>query len=303
MNASPAALRHLELPGIATFHEGPGGLTELHVATAAASARIFLHGAHVAQFQPAGQQPVLFMSAASHFAAGKPIRGGVPVIFPWFGGRAGHPESPAHGFARTSPWEVESVKSVEEGLVEVVLKLASSPETKALWPHEFILRHRIRVGSSLEMELEVENRSAEPFSFEEALHTYFRVADVRETGVTGLEQTQYIDKTDGLKIKAEGASPIRITAETDRVYLRTQSATAIHDPGLERRIDIGKAGSDATVVWNPWVAKAKAMADFGDEEWVGMICVETANAGESAVTLAPGAIHRMGARIDTAPLS
>lgn len=302
MNPSAASLRDLELPGIASFHQDPGGLTELRVSTTAASARIFLHGAHVAEFQPAGQRPVLFMSAASHFAPNKPIRGGVPVIFPWFGPRSGHPESPAHGFARTNAWEVESLQSSDGTNVEAVLKLTSSPATKALWPHDFILRHRIRIGASLEMELEVENRSAEPFSFEEALHTYFSVSDVRKTSVTGLEGTRYVDKTDGMKIKTEGDAPIRITAETDRVYLQTQTTTAIDDPGLARRIEIAKAGSDATVVWNPWVAKAKAMADFGDEEWPAMICVETANAGESAVTLAPGAVHRMRARIAVTPL-
>ena len=86
-----------------------------------------------------------------------------------------------------------------------------------------------------------------------------------------------------------GASePIAIAAETDRVYLGATGAVTIEDPGWRRRVVVGKSGSSTTVVWNPWVAKAKAMPDFGDEEWSGMVCVETANAMDDAVTLAPG---------------
>jgi hypothetical protein len=32
-------------------------------------------------------------------------------------------------------------------------------------------------------------------------------------------------------------------------------------------------------------------------EWPGMLCVETANAGENGVRLAPGATHRMSAAL------
>jgi D-hexose-6-phosphate mutarotase len=32
---------------------------------------------------------------------------------------------------------------------------------------------------------------------------------------------------------------------------------------------VAKSGSASTVVWNPWQAKAAAMADFGDDEYQG----------------------------------
>jgi len=60
---------------------------------------------------------------------------------------------------------------------------------------------------------------------------------------------------------------------------------------------VEKTGSNATVVWNPWIAKAKAMPDFGDDEWPSMLCIETCNVRENAVTIAPGQSHTMGAII------
>ena len=297
MSSSAADFRHWEISDAAVFEDAPGGLVRLRVSTRLCNAEVWLHGAHVTHFQRAGEEPLLFLSAASHFAHGKPIRGGVPVIFPWFGPRAGRSDSPAHGFARTLPWDVEALASDERGNVSLTLRLDSSDATRAHWPHEFILRHRIAFGAKLDMEMEVENSSAAPVEFEEALHTYLSVSDVRNVSVTGLENTAYLDKVDALQRKMEAAEPIRITGETDRIYLNTRTTCVLDDPGLSRRIVVEKSGSDATVVWNPWIAKAKAMSDFGDEEWPAMLCIESANTGESAITLSPGATHTMRATI------
>lgn len=295
---SLADLRSLEIPCLATFFAGPGELSVLNVSTALARAKIFVHGAHVAEWQPCdAANPVLFMSGASHFASGKPIRGGVPICFPWFGGRAGHPESPAHGFARNEEWTVESLTHETDGTIVLALILADSDATRALWPHAFLIRHRIRIGRTLEMTLEVENRGPEPFTFEEALHTYFCVSAVQAVEVRGLEGAAYTDKVAGGAEKQQPAEPIHFTAETDRVYPGTTTTCVLTDPGWKREIVVEKSGSATTVVWNPWVAKSKAMPDFGDDEWPGMACIETANAGPDAITLAPGATHSMTARI------
>ena len=275
------------------FEETTGGLLRIAVTTPAAHAHIFLHGAHLSHYQPTALAPVLFMSASSLFAPTKPIRGGVPVIFPWFGPRADQPSSPPHGFARTSEWELESTRNIDDQSVQVVLRFPSTAATRAEWPHNFVLRHRITIGARLQMELEVENRGAGDLRFEEALHTYFAVSDVREVAVRGLAGTEYIDKVDGAKLKVQDEEPIRFTGETDRVYLDTSAECTIDDPGLQRRISIQKTGSDTTVVWNPWVAKAAALADFGDDEWPRMLCVETANAHRNAVTLKPAGTHVM----------
>ena len=160
---------------------------------------------------------------------------------------------------------------------------------------DFVLRHRIAISSELRMTLEVENTSSSAFTFEEALHTYFAVADVREASATGLEGASYLDKTEGFKAKTVGAEPLRFTGETDRVFPNHHGTCVIADRPTARRIVIEKSGSATTVVWNPWIAKAAAMADFGDEEWPQMLCIETANAGADAVTLAAGARHAMTA--------
>ncbi|MDR3403424.1 MAG: D-hexose-6-phosphate mutarotase [Chthoniobacter sp.] len=288
---SPSSLRRLEIPGIATFEPGEGDLARLTVRSALAEAHIYLHGAHVTHFQPKDKAPVLFMSQRSLFAADKPIRGGVPLIFPWFGPRAHHPESPAHGFARTSEWQIESLSEDGDGVVVAAFHLASDDRTRALWPFDFELHYRVAIGRTLTLTFEVKNTSTQPFDFEDALHTYFTVSDVRETSTTGLENAEYVDKTDAQQRKNQGPDPIRITAETDRVFENTRKTCIVDDPGLKRKITIDKSGSQTTVVWNPWIAKSAAMADFGDDEWPKMLCIETANAAANLLTLDPGKTH------------
>jgi D-hexose-6-phosphate mutarotase len=285
-----------KLPDSVRMEKGQGGLQRLVIHTAQADAEIYLHGAHVTQFQPKGQKPVLFMSAKSMFEPGKPLRGGVPICFPWFGARQnGQPGSP-HGFARLMEWELISAEQSSEG-VEIHLRLVSSEATRALWAGEFVADYRVRIGTALGLELQVRNTGSQPLRIEEALHTYLAVNDVRQVSIEGLAGVSYFTAVGTPRTETEGAAPIRITAETDRVYLNTQSACVAHDPGWQRRLLVEKTGSKATVVWNPWIAKAKAMPDFGDDEWPSMLCIETCNVRENAVTIAPGQSHAMSAII------
>ena len=203
-----------------------------------------------------------------------------------------------HGFARTRSWQLESREVQPDGAVRVVLGLASDPSTLSVWPHPFGLRMSFRIGRSLEMELEVSNTGDQPFTFEEALHTYFQVGEVREIAIDGLDDVEYIDKTDWMKRKRQSAGSIRITGETDRIYVDTRGTCTLHDPVFGRTITVEKENSGTTVVWNPWIAKAKAMADFGDEEWPGMVCIETANVGAGAIRLEPGRSHGMRTRLE-----
>jgi D-hexose-6-phosphate mutarotase len=299
--SSAADLRQFEIPGKAAFVDHPGGLTALDIATPAATGRIFLHGAHIAAWQPAGAQPVLFMSGKSHFAPGKAIRGGVPLIFPWFGACAGDAKAPQHGFARTTTWAVDSVNASADEYITVTLRLDDSEQTRASWPYAFSARFRATFGKTLSMALEIENRSPAALQFEEALHTYLAVSHVENVAVLGLENTEYIDKVDALARKRPGADPLFLSGETDRVFVNTTATCTADDSEMGRRIVVEKSGSSSTVVWNPWAAKAKAMADFGDDEWPNMLCLETANAGENTVTLAPGATHTMTATIRVEP--
>lgn len=291
------------VPGAARFDEGDGGLTRLTLTTPSGAAEVYLHGAHVTRYRRPHEQPILWMSEKSWYQTGKPIRGGVPVIFPWFGARKDAPASPPappspnHGFARLMPWKPESIAMRDDGRVEAILSLTDTPETRAVWPHAFELRFRVAVGNTLQMSLEVRNIGDKPFVYEEGLHTYFHVGDIKQVRVTGLEETPFIDKVGGVPHVDPSHNPIVFAGETDRVYLPTKAECVIEDASLLRRIRVRKQGSDATVVWNPWIAKAKAMPDFGDDEWTGMVCVETVNVADYAVGIKPGQTHTMSAEI------
>jgi len=289
------------VPERISFTRGEGGLTRVLLQTPRSEGQVYLHGAHVAHFARTGEKPVLFMSKQSLFQAGKAIRGGVPICFPWFGPRAGHPDSPMHGFARTSEWEVESA-STSGDTTTLVLALKSSDATRKLWPHDFLARYTITLADTLSLALEVVNTGQGELSFEEALHTYFTISNIKDVTIEGLAGVDYIDKTDGMAVKTQGTKPMKIAEETDRIYLPTTAACTLRDPGMRRRIVNAKENSHTTVVWNPWIAKAKAMADFGDDEWPNMACIETCNVNKHAVSLAPGASHTMTATISTQAL-
>lgn len=300
MNRTPldtAALVGAELPPSVRVGPGQGGLPRLVVANALGTAEVYFQGAHVSAWRPEGQDtPVLWMSRQSAFETGKPLRGGVPICFPWFGAHARDASAPAHGFARVRPWTLVGAREDAAG---TLLELELSGEALSpAWPFAFRAVHRIHVGTALRLELEVGNPGAAPFTFEEALHTYLAVDDVRNVSLDGLEETEYLDKVAGFGRRHQPRGPVRITGETDRIYLDTEAACVLRDPGRWRRITIAKQGSRATVVWNPWVAKARAMPDFGDDEWPEMICVETGNVNAHAVTLPPGGRHTMMASIE-----
>ncbi len=279
--------------GVVTFEAGSGGLIRASVGGRAAEGHVYLHGAHVTHHRPAGHGPLLFLSEQSRFATGKAIRGGVPVIFPWFGARVGHPEAPDHGFARTREWAVEAVEPASDGSVAVTLTLEADDATRPAWPHEFTLRHRVVFGERLEMKLEVENRSGHPFDFEEALHTYLLVGDVAQVSINGLGDGVYIDKTDDMRRKTLADGLLRLNGTTDRVFVNTRATCTVTDPVLARRIVVEKTGSTTTVVWNPWREKARVMADLGNDEWRSMLCVEAANAADNTVHLGGGERHTM----------
>jgi len=281
----------------ARFEAGEGGLPKLVIRTKVAEAEMYVHGAHVTHFQAAGHQPLLFMSRCSAFARDQPIRGGIPICFPWFGPHATDPDLPAHGFARTRAWRVHHVSLRDDHHVTVELTLAHDDKTRSLWPHEFSAAMTLGVDEDLSITLTVENQDNSELTYEAALHTYLQVGNAANVHVTGLENTEYIDKLEGGARKTQGNEPIRFTGETDRPYLHTAASCILHDPDLQRRITVSKRGSLSTVVWNPWTDKAARMPDFGDDEWPHMVCIETANVADNAVTLEPGASHATAATV------
>ncbi len=287
---------HFGIPNVLRFDEH-GGLARAVITSPAAHATVYLQGAHITDWQPTGHEPVLFLSQKSDFAPGKPIRGGVPIAFPWFANDSkpdryeGKP-GPSHGFARIQDWTL-SFAALSGDDLHLTFTLGPTDLSRRMGFDHFRLAYELVIGKSLTLRLAVANDSDAPLVFEEALHTYFHVKDVEKVSITGLEPTGFIDKTDNFRAKPALHAPLELTQFTDRIYPNTAATCAIHDPLLHRTTAIKKHNSNTTVVFNPW----KAMPDLGPEEWFGFVCVETVNAAADKVTLAPRSTHVMQADI------
>ena len=274
------------------FTEGSGGFVWAEIKNRHAEATVALHGGQVLSYRPQAQAPVLWLSRKRYFQTGKAIRGGIPVCWPWFGDHPTDTGMPAHGFARTAAWSVYASEQLEDESTRLTLVFADSEATRALWPHRFRLEIEVSVSDFLRVKLICTNTDNKPFTCTGALHSYFNISSISNIAIKGLEECPYLDKVDQGRRKVQ-EGPISIQRETDRIYTDTTAACTIEDNGLDRRIDVTKNGSRTTVVWNPWTDKARRMQDFGDEEYENMVCVETANAAEDVVTLAPGGSHTL----------
>jgi D-hexose-6-phosphate mutarotase len=283
---------HFAIPGVLSFEEGAGGLAIARIQNAHASAEIALQGAHLLKYQPANEEPVVWLSPQAKFVAGKSVRGGVPVCWPWFGAHATEPDFPAHGFARTQEWRVIASDALADGSTRIVFELQKNETARNQWKNICHLRNVITIGKTLTMELQTENTGSHTFVIGEALHTYFLIGDINEVKVTGLEGCDYLDKVEDFKRKHQDGA-ITVSSEVDRVYLNTTNDCVIHDAKLNRRIRIAKSGSQTTVVWNPWAVKSAEMGDMGDDGYKHMICVESANSAENVVTVNPGETHTL----------
>ena len=284
-----------------TFRLGPGGLAIAEIGNLHASATVFLQGAHLASWTPRRQQPVIWLSPLAQFKPGKPIRGGVPVCWPWFAAHPSDPGFPFHGPARSSRWEVAETAKLDDGSTLLALRLPpSTVGLAAVWPHRTPLEIRFTVGTTLQIELVTRNEGTEPVVVGQALHTYFRVGDVREIAIHGFDGLPYIDKLDGGQRKQQQGA-LAVEGEVDRIFLDTGGECQIEDPALGRRIHIAKQGSHSTVVWNPGADKAAAIPDMGAGSHVEMVCVETANADADQVVIAPGETHQLSVlyRVET----
>jgi len=292
--------RRFGIPDIARVSEGHGGLARVEINGPLARGEMYVHGAHVTSWQPAGSEEVLFLSSKSGWEEGKAIRGGIPICFPWFRGKADDPRAPAHGFVRTRSWQLYSIAENSGGVVVTVF-IESDEQTRRWWPGEFRLVYRVTFGSELKLELTCINTGKMPFRFEEALHTYNRVADVGRVHLEGLDGTRFLDNTDSNKEKAQLGN-VTIASQTDSAFVNTRSAVDLIDPQMKRRVRLQKTNSSTTVVWNPWQEGANSLRDLGEGEWKQFLCVEASNIISGGVTLGPGQGHTISAVLNVAKL-
>jgi len=263
------------------FLDGQGELPMIGISTMWSSAEVYLQGAHITNFRKHNEPPLTFMSQCSRFTQGQPIRGGIPVIFPWFGMREGMGN---HGFARVLTWELKEFAPAPDGSVSVRFRLPDSPEASSYPP--FTADYIVTLSEALTLQLIVTNQAAEdPLTFENCFHTYFAVSDVTAISIVGLKGLSYLDKVANFVQRVETEDAIRISSEVDRIYLNTSGPLEIQDPRLARKIRIEKQGSNSTVVWNPWIARSQQMPDFGNDEYQRMVCVEVGNVSSNGLRM------------------
>ena len=284
------------IEGEVGFAELENDLVFMTVSNKYADADICLYGAHVTSFRPHNTMDILWLSPDSEFREGSPIRGGIPVCFPWFGPHKTQPEKPQHGFGRLMYWDVTETTSLPNGETFVRMQLCSSAATKLLWDHDFCAEMSFTIGKTLTATLKVENTSPETFEYSSALHTYFSLSSIENIAIEGLGDTSYHDQLHGGDFKQEQLLLKIENAET-RHYFDTEADCLIHDPGFRRRIRVAKSGSRATTVWNPWEETCRNIADLPDDAYHSFVCIEAVNAFENSITLAPGEIHETSAII------
>lgn len=261
-----------------------------------------LYGATVTSFVPAGGRELLFVSKKAVHDGSRPVRGGIPVCFPWFGvGFMDERMEPLHGFARKLPWELVEVvddDAVVTSRFRLTGRLAQDAPGRHLVPQAFTAELEVRMGQTLRLELAVTNTDSEPLTYEVAFHTYFSVLDVTACRLHGLEGVEYVQ--DG--VAGVGSRyPLRVDGHIDRVYDSATQLT-LDDPDFGRRITITGENSSHAIVWNPGPQGAAEMTDMADHEWVQMLCVETARARDAAVMVAPGATARVAVELAVSEL-
>ena len=228
------------------------------------SAAVSLQGAHLLFWQPITEStPVIWLSQKAIFKHGKAIRGGVPVCWPWFG-KLG---DPMHGFARIVEWTLDSCKEDENG-VELVLSLTNNQQTQAFFTKPFNVWLTIHLGKTCQITLSCQG----DFEATSALHTYFGVNNIANVVVKGLGKTYEERLAVVNKPAVEGQ--LTFNQEVDRIYNNANKIITISDG--DRTIQLTNTEASDVVTWNPWIDKSKSMADFADEEYQSMVCVETA---------------------------
>lgn len=247
-------------------------------------AEVYLHGAHVTAWNCANGKAMLFLSKESKFEPGCAIRGGIPIVFPQFGDGV----LPKHGFARNMDWMLVDSSLTDDGKVLVILQLTDSQSTRKIWNHHFNMQTEIVLSDhDLLLKPSISNPGDDIFTFQFVFHTYFSTPDIRKTSVTGLKGIKYKDALKGMSEFVEQEENVRFVAETDRVYINAPDSLLIEHDDEGILASIKKSNMPDVVVWNPWIGKSKRLSDFGDDEYLQMVCVET-GVIESPICLCPG---------------
>lgn len=284
------------IPQHIEFREGKGGLPTAFIANSFASASVTLYGAHVVSYVPHNEKDLLWLSPLSAFEPGKPIRGGIPVCFPWFGPHPSNSQLPVHGFARLQNWEVTHTSITPEKTTKLILSLQDNEETRALWPFTFKLDLEVTIGAQLEVTLVIHNTDNEAISTTNSLHTYFQVKNLENCHIGGLGKQVYYDPAERDSGLYQEELLLHISKEENRRYYAHIGECVLHDPDIQRDVHITKSGSKVTVVWNPWKETVQKIGDIANEDYLSFVCIEQANTYDDTIALEPGTKHALGLR-------
>ena len=236
----------------------------------------------------------MFVSENAYFAEGKATKGGVPICWPWFGAapEQSQIQRPDHGFVRTRFWSVATAEVLDNDDTKIRLEFKDTEATRDIWPYNFQLILEILISDSLTLQLITRNTGKRPFVITEAFHAYFNVGDAEKIVVSGLENTEYLDKNAGFA-KFQQRGEIKLSEATDHIHTAISQQLILDDPAFKRKIKISSSGNQNVVVWNPWIEGAVAIKDLDKDDYKRFICLEVANAGEHSVEVLPNSESRI----------
>lgn len=269
------------------FSLGDNGFVMIDISNQYATAKISTYAGQIVSYKPNdAAEDLFFLSEKVQYQEGKTIRGGIPVCWPWFGDDTSGLNGPHHGFVRNQQWQVESTETLEDGRTSVTLVTTDTEITRAIWPYEFNLEVQFIIGAELELSLKTKNTGNVFFTITQALHTYFKVSDVSNVLIKGLDGKPYLDKLDSFTLKRQ-TEDIALTNEIDRIYQKSPKQITLTDSGFNRTITISSHGSESTVIWNPWTTSSSDKEDLDKDSYREFVCVETANVYTDSLTIVP----------------
>ena len=276
-----------------THKEFENSFKYIEVTNVHAKAKIALQGAHIFHYKFKDKEPLLWLSEKSFFETKRAIRGGIPICFPWFGKNDYDSTLPQHGFARNQIWKLMLTHELADGSTHIQLMLTSTKETRALWDYNFTIIYDINIGTELTLKLSTINCDTEAFEITQALHSYFKISNINNISIKGLEKSIYYDSLK--QALAKQHKELHIDEEIDRIYFDTSANIIIEDN--EQQIKLTQKGSKSLVVWNPWEEKSKTMMDMSDDGYKTMVCLETANALKDFRIVKSGELHSIEVKI------
>ncbi len=279
------------LPGV--YFELHRNLIALSLKTPQADALIFVQGAQVCQFQPKGEPPVLWLSEHNQYQEGQPLRGGIPISWPWFADLSKNPavisgqlaatdSAAAHGFVRNGHWQLANIE-LDGELYRVTLTFEPDPSA---WPFACALQLCVTIGRQLQLALTVKNFDEQPFHYALALHSYFNISNIDLVRVEGLTGKDYVDCLLEWQLDQQNDA-LTIAQEVDRIFPDLNGEVALVDCGFKRTIRLQSEGLPSLVVWNPWRDKGARLSQFGEGDYQQMLCLESGALLDNIATCAP----------------